>query len=102
MSKFTDRLLAQALFDKEPKVTKVKKEITLKDYMKFEKELEEFKEWKKAKEPKKEDKKDPKGWEKLSVFQKFAILWVTVPMLLFLQFSVMLKMAVILGLVKTW
>jgi len=100
MSKLVNKLLAEALFNKEPKIEKVKKEISLKDYMKFEKELEEFKEWKKSKEPKKEDKKDPKGWEALSVFQKFAILWITVPMVLFLQFSAMLKFAIVLGLIR--
>jgi hypothetical protein len=92
-----DRLVAEALFTREPKVKKVKQELTFKDYVKFQKELKEFEEWQKTQ--KKEDKKEePKSsWDKMSVVQKLTILTISVPIMLMLEVFLLLKFAVIIG-----
>lgn len=97
MSKWKDRLLAEALFQREPKEKKVKKELSFKDYVKFQKELKEFEEWQKSQ--KKEDKKEePKGpWAKLSIVQKLTILMITVPLALMAETAVLLKFALMIG-----
>lgn len=100
MSKFSDRLLAEMLFRKEPKerVKKVSKEMTLKDFVKMQKELEEYQEWRKSKEKKDEKKDEPKSWwKKLSVWQQLSILMVTVPLALMMEVTLLLKFAVVIG-----
>lgn len=101
MSKLIDRILADAIF-KEQKVVKVEKPSKIEKALMEKLQEQLLEDLKKKLEKKEEKKEEKKGWEALSVFQKFAVLWITVPMLLFLQFSVMLKFAIVLGLVKTW
>jgi len=101
MSKF-DKFIAEALlFNREPKVKKVKEGMTLKDFVKMQKELDEYLEWKKSKEPKKEDKKPDTAWSRLSFAQKLTILWITVPLALMAETAVLLKFAIVIsGMVK--
>lgn len=97
MSKLIDRLIAEAIFSKkEPKVKK--KEITFKDYVKFQKDLKEFEEWQKSQ--KKDDKKKPEDdswWGKLSVVQRAFYLTLFGPLLGMLWMLAIVKFAVMIG-----
>ncbi len=58
--KFHDFIEAENFFRRKEKPTKIKKEFTLRDFIKFQKELEEFEKWKKENEKKNEKKPDDK------------------------------------------
>jgi len=95
MSKFTDLLLAEALF-KQPKEKKVKSDLSFRDFVRMQKELEDYQEWRKLKE-KKEDKKPEGPWQKLSVWQKLTVLMITVPLALMAEVMVLLKFGLVIG-----
>ncbi len=58
--KFHDFIEAENFFRRKEKPSKVKKDFTLKDFIKFQKELEEFEKWKKEQDDKKKPKDDKK------------------------------------------
>lgn len=93
MSKLVDRLIAEALFNKEPKVRK--KDMTSKLTKEIERQLLE--ELKKKLEKKDEKKGSDTAWAKLSTVQKLTILMITVPLGLMLEMFVILKFAIVIG-----
>lgn len=92
MSKLVDRLIAEALFNKEPKrkkydgTSKIAKEIEKHLLEELKKKLE-----------KKDEKKDQTPWDKMSVAKKLTILMITVPLGLMLEMFIILKFAALIG-----
>lgn len=94
MSKLTDRLIAEALFNKEPRRDKRDKNTKpAKIIRRIEEHLLEELE----KKMKKEEKKDHGAWDRMSVTKKLVILMITVPLGLMLEMFIILKFAMVIG-----
>jgi len=87
--KVRDFIEAERYFHKDRK--EKKKEVSLKDFIKFQEDLKKFEEWQKSQ--KKEDKEPKSWWDKLSVVQKTAYLFLGGHLLTLGYISVIMKAA---------
>lgn len=88
--KVRDFIEAERFFCKDRK--EKKKDVTLKDFIKFQEDLKKYEEW--QKHNKKHDDDDKKGyWEKMSVVQKTAYLFLGGHLLTLLYISIIMKAA---------